>query len=41
VDFSDFGDVPVAAVAMAQRERLLKRFGLGDVLDPAAPVATT
>jgi NAD(P)-dependent dehydrogenase (short-subunit alcohol dehydrogenase family) len=35
VDFSDFGDVPVAAVAMVQRERLLKRFGLGDVLKPA------
>jgi NAD(P)-dependent dehydrogenase (short-subunit alcohol dehydrogenase family) len=39
VDFSDFGDVPVAAVAMAQRERLLERFGLGDVLKPAGPVA--
>ena len=38
VDFSDFGDVPVAAVAMAQRERLLRRFGLGDVLKPASPV---
>src|SRR5919201_1700842 len=41
VDFSDFGDVPVAAVAMAQRERLLKRFGLGDVLKSTKPVATT
>ena len=41
VDFSDFGDVPVSAVSMAQRERLLKRFGLGDVLKSTKPVATT
>jgi NAD(P)-dependent dehydrogenase (short-subunit alcohol dehydrogenase family) len=34
VDFSDFGDKPVAAVADAQRERLLGRFGLSDVLKP-------
>ena len=34
VDFSDFGDKPVAAVADAQRERLLGRFGLCDVLKP-------
>src|SRR5919199_992929 len=40
VDFSDFGDVPVSAVSMAQRERLLKRFALGDVLKPTKPVAT-
>jgi NAD(P)-dependent dehydrogenase (short-subunit alcohol dehydrogenase family) len=35
VDFSDFGDKPVSAVAEAQRERLLGRFGLSDVLKPA------
>lgn len=34
VDFSDFGDVPVTAVATAQRERLLRRMGLADVLHP-------
>jgi NAD(P)-dependent dehydrogenase (short-subunit alcohol dehydrogenase family) len=37
VDFSDFGDVPVTAVATAQRERLLTRMGLADVLHPASP----
>jgi NAD(P)-dependent dehydrogenase (short-subunit alcohol dehydrogenase family) len=36
VDFSDFGDVPVTAVATAQRERLLRRMGLADTLEPAA-----
>ncbi len=36
VDFSDFGDKPVSAVAEAQRERLLGRFGLADVLAPAS-----
>ena len=35
VDFSDFGDVPVTAVASAQRERLLRRMGLEDTLHPA------
>ncbi len=35
VDFSDFGDKPVSAVSEAQRERLLGRFGLSDVLKPA------
>lgn len=35
VDFSDFGDVPVTAVATAQRERLLRRMGLEDTLHPA------
>jgi NAD(P)-dependent dehydrogenase (short-subunit alcohol dehydrogenase family) len=32
VDFSDFGDKPVSAVAEAQRARLLARFELSDVL---------
>lgn len=36
VDFSDFGDVPVTAVATAQRERLLRRMGLAETLEPAA-----
>ncbi|GCD88091.1 SDR family NAD(P)-dependent oxidoreductase [Nocardioides sp. LS1] len=40
VDFSDFGDLPVTAVASAQRERLLTRMGLGDVIHPA-PSPTT
>lgn len=35
VDFSDFGDIPVATVAEAQRVRLLTRMGLADVLTPA------
>lgn len=35
VDFSDYGDVPVTAVANVQRERLLTRMRLGDVLTPA------
>lgn len=35
VDFSDFGDQPVNAVADAQRARLLTRMGLSDVLRPA------
>lgn len=34
VDFSDFGDAPVNAVAATMRERLLKRFGLSDLLQP-------
>ncbi|MBY3211734.1 MULTISPECIES: SDR family oxidoreductase [Rhizobium] len=34
VDFSDFGDAPVNAVATVMRERLLKRFGLSDLLHP-------
>lgn len=34
VDFSDFGDKAVNAVATAMRERLIKRFGLGDLLQP-------
>lgn len=32
VDFSDFGDVPVTAVATAQRERLMHRMGLSHLL---------
>lgn len=36
VDFSDFGDDPVSAVAQVQRTRLLRRMGLGDTLHPAA-----
>jgi NAD(P)-dependent dehydrogenase (short-subunit alcohol dehydrogenase family) len=35
VDFSDFGDLPVTAVATAQRERLLRRMRLEDTLHPA------
>jgi NAD(P)-dependent dehydrogenase (short-subunit alcohol dehydrogenase family) len=34
VDFSDFGDKPVNAVASVMRERLMKRFGLADMLHP-------
>ncbi|MEJ1117281.1 SDR family oxidoreductase [Phyllobacterium sp. CCNWLW109] len=34
VDFSDFGDAPVNAVASVMRERLLQRFGLSDLLHP-------
>ncbi|MBB3675952.1 SDR family oxidoreductase [Modestobacter versicolor] len=36
VDFSDFGDVPVTAVATVQRERLLRRMRLEDTLRPTA-----
>ena len=36
VDFSDFGDEPVTAVATVQRERLMTRMGLADVLTPKA-----
>lgn len=35
VDFSDFGDQPLAAAAQVQRERLLTRMGLADTLHPA------
>lgn len=35
VDFSDFGDDPVSAVAQVQRARLLRRMGLADTLSPA------
>lgn len=35
VDFSDFGDTAVAAVAQVQRTRLLRRMGLDDTLSPA------
>lgn len=35
VDFSDYGDDAVAAVAQAQRSRLLRRMGLADTLAPA------
>ena len=38
VDFSDFGDVPVTAVATAQRERLLQRMGLSHLLQVAETV---
>nr|WP_221380268.1 SDR family oxidoreductase [Actinoplanes polyasparticus] len=34
VDFSDFGDLPVTAVATAQRERLMHRMGFTDLLRP-------
>lgn len=34
VDFSDFGDAPVNAVATVMRARLLRRFGLSDLLHP-------
>lgn len=35
VDYSDFGDEAVSAVAQAQRSRLLRRMGLADTLRPA------
>jgi NAD(P)-dependent dehydrogenase (short-subunit alcohol dehydrogenase family) len=36
VDFSDFGDKPVNAVAGAMRERLMHRLGFSDMLHPRA-----
>jgi hypothetical protein len=41
VDFSDFGDVPVGAVAEAQRVRPLTRMGLADTISPAQAPAPT
>ncbi|MEU7633809.1 SDR family oxidoreductase [Nocardia sp. NPDC049220] len=41
VDFSDFGDIPVAAVAEVQRVRLLTRMGLEDTIAPAQPAGAT
>jgi NAD(P)-dependent dehydrogenase (short-subunit alcohol dehydrogenase family) len=35
VDFSDFGDLAVTAVADAQRQRLMHRMGFADLLHPA------
>jgi NAD(P)-dependent dehydrogenase (short-subunit alcohol dehydrogenase family) len=34
IDFSDFGDAPVNAVAAAMRARLLRRLGYADLLQP-------
>jgi NAD(P)-dependent dehydrogenase (short-subunit alcohol dehydrogenase family) len=36
VDFTDFGDRPINAVASVMRERALTRFGLGDLVRPRA-----
>ncbi|HEX4248465.1 MAG TPA: SDR family NAD(P)-dependent oxidoreductase [Pseudonocardia sp.] len=35
VDFSDFGDIPVSAVATEMRRRLLTRMGMADLLAPS------
>lgn len=40
VDYSDFGDLPVAAAAQVQRQRLLTRMGLADTLRPGADVSS-